>query len=117
MAARRVATGGLKSGLLSRRSTKAFLVLSETGPVLILTNFPDIRDRRLMAVLQRKGFTKFIAYSLPVEQVRQVYGVPFEVISAELQRVEAVRVLDYDGSRIFDSFSIGELHHPFTHEA
>jgi len=84
--------------------------------VLVVTNYPDIRDGRLMEVLRRRGITKFIAYSVPIEHVRQVYGMPFEVISTELKRVEAARVLDYDGTRIFEKLTVGELKHSYTCE-
>lgn len=117
MVAQRVPAVIRRSGVRHRRAAKAFVVLTENGPLLILTNFPGIGDRRVKEVLSRRGFNKFIAYSLPIEHVRRAYGVPFEVISAELQRVDAVRVLDYDGARIFDNFSLSELDHPFSYEA
>ena len=104
-------------GPVERTRTKAYLVLTEGGAILVLTNYPGIGDQRLTAMLRRKGLHKFIAYPVPLEHVRQLYGVPFEVIAAELQRVQGVRVLDYDGARIFRRFSLSALDSAYLHEA
>ena len=96
---------------------RALLALTERGPVLALTNAPGSGEAALADVLLRRDFSKFIAYELPLEQVQQSYGLPFEVIVSELQHSRGARVLDYDGSRIFRNLSLSLLGHSFIHEA
>ena len=63
---------------------KAYIIFSGTGPILILTTHSELEDPQLVDKLQHKGIVKFIAYEVPVERVRSVYGVPYEVIAADL---------------------------------
>ncbi len=91
---------------------KAFLVFSGTGPILVLTTYPDIVDPRLVEKLGHKGIRKFIAYEVPIDRVRVLYGVPFEVVAADLEETEDMRVLDFNGHNIFARFSLSELGKP-----
>ena len=93
----------------------AYIVFSGTGPILILTTFPSLTDRRLLNRLGHKGIGKFIAYEVPIERVRVLYGVPFEVIAADLEHSEDVRVLDFNGHNIFANFSLAELGEPIKY--
>ena len=74
-----------------------------------------MNDERLVAKLRHKGIAKFIAYEVPVERVRRIYGVPFDVIAADLAGQEDVRVLDFNGHHIFASFSLSELGEAIRH--
>jgi hypothetical protein len=87
----------------------AYLIFTGSGPILILTTYPDVVDPRLVAKLQHKGIAKFIAYEVPLERTRKLYGVPFEVIAADLAGSEDVRVLDFNGHHIFANFHLSEL--------
>jgi len=91
---------------------RTFLVFSGTGPILVLTTYPDIVDPRLTAKLDHKGIRKFIAYEVPIDRVRRLYGVPFEVVAADLEETEDMRVLDFNGHHIFSNFSLSELGEP-----
>jgi hypothetical protein len=91
---------------------RAYIVFSGTGPILILTTYGSLTDERLVAKLGLKGIAKFIAYEVPIEEVRRIYGVPFDVIAADLERAEDVRVLDFNGHHIFSSFSFASLGDP-----
>jgi hypothetical protein len=62
-----------------------------------------------VAKLTHKGIVKFIAYEVPVDRVRAIYGVPYEVIADDLQHTEDLRVLDFNGHHIFSRFSFNEL--------
>jgi len=88
---------------------RAYLVFTGTGPILILTTYPSITDDRLVEKLGHKGIDKFIAYEVPVEEVRRLYGVPFEVIAGDLEKTEDMRVLDFNGHHIFANFSLQDL--------
>ena len=94
---------------------KAYIVFSGTGPILILTTYPDLMDERLVDKLKHKGIAKFIAYEVGVETVRRIYGVPFEVIATDLETSEDLRVLDFNGHHIFSRFSLGELGEPIKY--
>lgn len=93
---------------------RAYIVFSGTGPILLLTTFPAVTDERLVRKLSQKGIVKFIAYEVSVDRARSVYGVPFEVISADLESTEDCRVLDFNGHHIFSSFSFEEFGEPIT---
>jgi len=93
----------------------AYLIFTGSGPILILTTYPDVVDPRLVAKLQHKGIAKFIAYEVPLERTRKLYGVPFEVIAADLAGSEDVRVLDFNGHHIFANFHLSELGEAIRH--
>ncbi|MCU0235101.1 MAG: hypothetical protein MUE90_13860 [Thermoanaerobaculales bacterium] len=88
---------------------RAYIIFSGTGPILMLTTYPALTDPRLVAKLAQKGIAKFIAYEVSVERVRDIYGVPFEVIAADLAAVEDCRVLDFNGHHIFSRFPFAEF--------
>ena len=88
---------------------RSYLVLTEVGPMLVLTSCPCITDGRIVDSLNRKGIDKFIAHEVPVEYVHQLYGVPFEVIATDLESGREMRVLDFNGQHIFESLSLSRL--------
>ncbi len=95
---------------------RAYIVFSGTGPILVLTTYPQLTDARLVKKLGQKGISKFIAYEVPMERVRAIYGVPYEVIAADLEHSEDMRVLDFNGHHIFSRFSFAELGEPIRSE-
>jgi len=94
---------------------RSYLVFTGTGPILVLTTFPEISDPRLTEKLAHKGIEKFIAYEVPLDHVRRLYGVPFEVIASDLADTEDVRILDFNGHHIFNVFSLKELGEAVRH--
>jgi hypothetical protein len=91
---------------------RAYLVFTGSGPILVLTTFLGVTDERLVDKLRNKGIPKFIAYEVPVERTRALYGEPFKVVAADLEGVEDVRVLDFNGHHIFSNFRLNELGEP-----
>jgi hypothetical protein len=91
---------------------RAYIIFSGTGPILILTTYSSLVDERLVGKLQHKGIAKFIAYEVPIEDVKRIYGVPFDVIASDLEQAEDVRVLDFNGHHIFSRFSMAQLGEP-----
>jgi hypothetical protein len=91
---------------------RAYIIFSGTGPILILTTYSSLVDERLVGKLQHKGIAKFIAYEVPIDDVKRIYGVPFDVIASDLERAEDVRVLDFNGHHIFSRFSFAQLGEP-----
>lgn len=59
---------------------------------------------------------KFIAYEVAVEEIKKKYGKHFEVIMKDLHQTDDLRVLDYDGHRVFRNFTLSKLGQPMYHE-
>jgi len=93
---------------------RSFLLLTETGPVLLLTKSTSIAEEGLVEHLVGRGIEKFIAFEVPVSKVHKLYGVPFEVVADDIDRGRDMRILDYNGQQIFENFSFDELGSP-TH--
>jgi len=96
-------------------TVRAYLVFTGSGPILILTTFPSVSDERFVSKLRHKGIAKFIAYEVPIEQTREKYGLPCEVIAKDLAGQEDLRVLDFNGHHIFSNFRLSELGEAVRH--
>lgn len=88
---------------------RSFLILTENGPLLVLTSHSSVTDDSLLDSLRHRGIEKFIAYEVPVDRLHEFYGLPFEIIAADLEQGKDLRVLDFDGTHIFDCLSLSEL--------
>jgi len=88
---------------------RSFLILTGTGPLLVMTSDSCITGEALQEALRRKGIEKFIAYDVPVDRLQEYYGLPFEVIAADIERGQDLRVLDFDGPHIFDRVPFSKL--------
>jgi len=95
---------------------KAGIYFTGTGPILILTSYDSITDPRLVEKLVIKGIKKFIAYEVSEEKVKKQYGKHFDVVMGDLNQTDDLRVLDYDGHRVFNNFSLRELGEPHYEE-
>ena len=91
---------------------RAFLIFTGTGPILVLSTYPELTDPRLVAKLQYKGISKFIAYEVELEAVRGRYGQAFANVARDLGEVEDIRVLDFNGHQIMSHFALSELGEP-----
>ncbi len=91
---------------------RAYIVFSGTGPILILTTYSSVTDPHLVEKMAHKGISKFIAHEVPVDRVRAVYGVPYEVVVADLEHAQDMRILDFNGHHIFSCFPFSELGEP-----
>jgi len=96
---------------------KAGIFFTGSGPILILTTYEKLNDAKLVEKLTVKGIRKFIAFEVGEEKARTVYGKHFDVIMGDLHQTDDLRVLDYDGHRIFLNFSLRELGDPIFHQA
>ena len=95
---------------------RAYLVFTETGPILLLTSCATMTENGLLAALEERGIKKFIAYEVPVDAVHRMYGVPFEVVASDIERGHSMRVLDFNGPHILDTFSVQDLGRPILVE-
>jgi hypothetical protein len=96
---------------------KAGIIFTGTGPILILTTYESLEDRKFIEKLAAKGIKKFIAYDVPLDQVKEQYGQHFDAVMGDVKQTDDLRVLDFDGHRIFYSFSLHELGSSFVYEA
>lgn len=94
----------------------ALLVFVECEPFIVMTSRAAVDDGRLAEVLTRRGFPKFIAHEVPLEKLRLRYGVPFEVIEADVREGNDVRVLDFNGNHIFEKLSLTDLGECIRHD-
>jgi len=95
---------------------KAFMLITGSGPLMILTSHTSIEDPRMLEKLRIKGIEKFLAYEVPYDLARQRYGGHFTVVANDLHESDDLRVLDYNGERAFKLFSFEELGEPVSHE-
>lgn len=92
--------------------TRAYLIFTGTGPILVLSTYPKLTDERLVEKLRYKGIDKFIAYEVDLAAVRERYQHAFASIETDLGGVEDLRVLDFNGHQIMANFSLDELGDP-----
>jgi hypothetical protein len=87
----------------------ALVVFSEIEPMIVITTLAVASDERLAERLRSKGVEKFIAREIPLDKLRDRYGLPFEVLEAEVDGGKDLRVLDYNGRHIFENISLADL--------
>ena len=95
-----------------KRSTRAYLVFTGSGPILVLSTYPKLTDERLVEKLRYKGIDKFIAYEVDLDAVRGRYEHSFETVARDLEGLEDLRVLDFNGHQIMANFSLDSLGDP-----
>jgi len=95
---------------------KAILVFTGTGPLLLLSSYETADDPAFVDKLKAKGIRKFLAYEVPLARCADLYGYSYRDIAADLQKTDDLRVLDFDGHRIFLNFSLHELGEAFVYE-
>jgi hypothetical protein len=95
---------------------KAYMLITGSGPIVILTSHDSVLDAALVRKLAGKGIEKFIGYEIPIGLARERYGAHFALVQGDLRETDDLRVLDYDGSRAFKLFRFDELSTPLLHE-
>lgn len=95
---------------------KAVIVFTGTGPILILSSYPSIDDPSFIKKLNAKGIKKFIAFEVPIDQCKDLYGYSYLDIIEDLQDSNDMRILDFDGHHIFKNFSLMKMGPPFIFE-
>jgi hypothetical protein len=93
-------------------ATRAYLLFTGTGPILVLSTYPELTDARLVEKLRYKGIDKFIAYEVDLAAVESRYAHSFQNIVKDLEHEEDIRVLDFNGHQIMANFSLDELGEP-----
>ena len=88
---------------------KAAMLITGSGPIVILTSYDSVTSPALVEKLRAKGIERFIAYELPIDLARRRYGGHFQTVMADLKQSDDLRVLDYNGERAFALFRLDEL--------
>lgn len=95
---------------------KAGLIFTGTGPILILTTYPSLDDPKFVEKLEVKGIRKFIAFELPLDDVRRKYGIHYPVILNDIKQTDDLRILDFNGHAVLYNFPLKTLTGPIYHE-
>ena len=95
---------------------KAGIFFTGSGPIVILTSYASLTAPNFVEKLAAKGINKFIAYEAEVEEVKKKCGKHFDLIMKDLHQTDDLRVLDYDGHRVFRNFALSKLGQPMYHE-
>jgi hypothetical protein len=95
---------------------KSLLLLTASGPLLILTSHESLHDPKLLEELKHNGIGKFVAFEVPVSLARQRYGGHFQAVESGLHETDDLRVLDFNGQRVFQLFRFDELGTPILQE-
>jgi hypothetical protein len=66
--------------------------------------------------IKHKGIGKFVAFDVPVSLARQRYGGHFQAVESGLHETDDLRVLDFNGQRVFQLFRFDELGTPILQE-
>lgn len=96
-------------------SPSSYLIFTGTGPILVLSTYPELTDERLLRKLRYKGIGRFIAYEVDSGAVRARYRQSFDSIVEDLKSAEDIRVLDFNGHQIMANFSLDELGAPIKY--
>ncbi len=91
---------------------RAYLIFTGSSPILVLSTYPKLTDERLIAKLRYKGIDKFIAYQVDLDAVEERYAQSYHNVIGDLQGVEDIRVLDFNGHQIMANFSLDALGDP-----
>lgn len=95
---------------------QAYLLFTGTGPILLLCTYPTVTDDRLVGKLRYKGIDKFLAYQVDLDAVKRRYEETFDAVVKDLEGVEDIRVLDFNGHQIMSNFSLDALGEPVKYE-
>ena len=80
--------------------------------MLVLSSYPKLTDERLVDMLRYKGIDKFIAYQVDLEAVESRYSATLPKLLDDLDGVEEVRVIDFNGHQIMANLSLDALGDP-----
>lgn len=108
----------LKVNLNERKgiAMNAGIIFTGTGPVLILTKYDSLTDPALVDRFNAKSINKFIAYQVPVDEVKSHYGNHYDVVMEDLRQDDTLRVVDEDGNHVLENFSLKGLGAPVVWE-
>src|SRR2546423_15675747 len=87
---------------------KSLLLLTASGPLLILTSHESLRDQKLLEVLKHKGIGKFVAFEVPLSLAKERYGGHFSAVGNNPPEARGFGGLDFNGPRSFQPFPFAD---------
>ncbi len=94
---------------------KTGVIITGSGPVLIMTSYNSFTSEHLVEKLRSKGIQKYIAYEVDEDLVKQKYGKHYSVVMGDLKQQDDLRVLDYDGHHVLAQIPFSEMRGPTYH--
>ena len=88
---------------------KAMMLITGSGPLVILTSHDSVTNPALLEKLRAKGIERFFAHEIPLDLAKERYGGHFITVLNDLRETDDLRVLDYNGERAFGLFRLDEL--------
>ena len=98
------------------QNLKSYLVMRATGGVLILTDHDLAKEPGALKKLAEGGLEKFIAFEVPLEQVKTNYSAHYEHVLKEPKQISEFITLDDDAREIFENISLKGLGAPLIYE-
>lgn len=95
---------------------KAIMLITGSGPLVILTSHDSATNPALLEKLRAKGIERFFAHEIPLDLAEQRYGGHFTTVLNDLHESDDLRVLDYNGERAFGLFRLDELGPMITYD-
>jgi hypothetical protein len=99
-----------------RHQVKAYMLLTASGPLVILSSHESPDDDVFIGKLRAKGVEKFFAFELGWDDVREKYGGHFQTVFNDLHETDDLRVLDFNGQRVFQLFRLDQLPAPRVYD-
>ena len=96
---------------------KAIMLITGSGPLVILTSHDSVTNPALLEKLRAKGIERFFAHEIPLDLAKERYGGHFITVLNDLRETDVLRVLDYNGERAFGLFRLDELGPMVTYDS
>ena len=90
---------------------RCFVVIYGAGTMLVLSTFKSATNPILVQRLRGSDISKIILMEVPLELAEQRYGENFLRVS-KLMGSDEFRVLDFNGSSVFNRFTFAEMGQP-----
>jgi hypothetical protein len=95
---------------------KTGIILTGSGTILFSTSSDNFEDPEFVNALRQKGIDKYIAFEVPEEKLRKMYGQHYVITMADRKQFDLLRIVDVDGQRIFMNFDLAALSGPVLHD-
>lgn len=96
---------------------KAYFLWTVTGPQVVLSSCDLVTHPECLKNLANVGVTKFVAYELSLDLVKEKYGEHYSAVVTDPNGTDELRILDTDGVIVLNNFSFKDLGEPIYYES